>query len=504
MMKEKLTIRVPNSCVVQTPQLLAGAMVQSLGCTEGETWLEPCVGEGALLTALSSQGVKKANIVGLDVDGARRPTDRLGNVLRGTEFLKWSRSTELRFDKVIANPPYVAIERLQKTIRNAALEASLSEEIKITANGNAWYAFLCSAIHLLKRDGSLCFLLPAAWDFANYAMPLRKSIADYFSSVEVYRTAKPIFRAEGVQEGSILLVARGRRNPVKCEYNEANVFRQDLDSIDDLIKVLAEKRPYKGFLKPTDLCAPAIHALREQQHLGDLIRIRLGVVTGDSSYFLLKESRRKELQLPVTAVIPILSKAKHLVSSQISSAQWERLRDDDQRVWLFNPPPQTMTNRFVQSYLEFGRDGGCRLENHKVAIRKPWFRFSISEFGDAFVSGMSTRLPLLSFRMMPRLAATNTLYIASFADPLLEQRYRVGIAMSLLSSAVREQMESRGRQYAAGLLKFEPSDLLNLNVPAVRTVASDWSSYKRAVQALNEGNEARSREIADGAIKLRG
>ncbi len=213
MAEVKQSIRVPKSCVVQTPLLLASGMIKALGHHESDKWLEPCVGEGALLSALSRSGVKKNRIVGLDVDGVSRPNDRFGKILRGTEFLRWSLSTKLRFDKIVANPPYVAIERLQPAIRKAAVEASLSDEIRITANGNAWYAFLCAAIRLLKRDGSLCFLLPAAWEFANYAAPLRSSISDYFSTVEVYRTATPIFRAEKVQEGSILLIARGRRDP---------------------------------------------------------------------------------------------------------------------------------------------------------------------------------------------------------------------------------------------------------------------------------------------------
>ena len=203
MITARQSIDVPTSCVIQTPQLLANAMIQALGKTEGDKWLKPCVGKGALLKALSDFGISKRNIFGLDVDGLPQPNDRFGKILRGTEFLRWSLLTKLRFNKIVANPPYVAIERLHPSIRTAAVEASLSDEIKTTANGNAWYAFLCAAIRLLNKDGSLCFLLPAAWEYANYAAPLRNSILQYFSAVDVYRTATPIFRAERVQEGSV-------------------------------------------------------------------------------------------------------------------------------------------------------------------------------------------------------------------------------------------------------------------------------------------------------------
>jgi adenine-specific DNA-methyltransferase len=206
------SINVPNSCVVQTPLPLAHAMINALGNSKTDKWLEPCVGNGALLSALSDFGVRKNCITGLDVDAHSRPNDRFGNISRGTEFLRWSHTTKLRFDKIVANPPYVALERLDAAIRQAAIEASLSQTIKVTPNGNAWYAFLCASIRLLKTDGSLCFLLPAAWDYANYASPLRNAISRYFSSVQVFRTTTPIFRAECVQEGAIVLLAKGRRD----------------------------------------------------------------------------------------------------------------------------------------------------------------------------------------------------------------------------------------------------------------------------------------------------
>jgi hypothetical protein len=72
--------------------------------------------------------------------------------------------------------------------------------------------------------------------------------------------------------------------------------------------------------------------------------------------------------------------------------------------------------------------------------------------------------------------------------------------MSLLSSEVREQMEARGRPYAAGLLKHEPGDLLGLQIPAIGALVADWGAYRRAVQALSEGNEVGSKKIADGCF----
>jgi adenine-specific DNA-methyltransferase len=495
-------IGVPPSCVVQTPPLLASAMIRALGKNENDKWLEPCVGNGALLSALSNFGVRKNKIVGLDVDALPQPNDSFGKILRGTEFLRWSRLTKLRFDKIVANPPYVAIERLHSDIRKAAIDASLSDQIKITANGNAWYAFLCAGIRLLSKDGSLCFLLPAAWDYANYAAPLRNSILLYFSTVEVYRTSIPIFRAERVQEGAIVLLAKGRRDSTSGSSYGGVQERSEVFSIDDLVLALSlrSSKSQRRAKSDTPVATPAIRKFTERQPLGDLLNIRLGIVTGDSSYFLLSESRRRELRLPIAAVKPVLSRAKHLTSPCMTTAQWNSLKEADERVWLFNPDTRITANRFVQSYLRFGRSGGCKTQNHKVAIRTPWFRFPELNESDAFISGMSTWMPSLSFRAMPRLMATNTLYVVKFTDQVLKQRQRIGVAMSLLSSDVREQMRERGRPYAAGLLKHEPCDLLGLQVPKVGNIVADWSTYRRALRALKEGNEVQCSKIADSCL----
>ena len=185
------------------------------------------------------------------------------------------------------------------------------------------------------------------------------------------------------------------------------------------------------------------------------------------------------------------------MSPRMTAAQWNYLKEADERVWLFSPDARVTGNRFVRSYLQFGRNGGCKIENHKVSIRNPSFRFPDVRESDAFMSGMSTWMPSLSFRGMPNLAATNTLYVVNFTNQLLKERQRLGIAMSLLSSEVRDQMRESGHPYADGLLKHEPCDLLGLQVPKVGTLVAEWSTYRRALQALREGDEIRCRKIAD-------
>ena len=173
--------QVPESCVVFTPRPLADAILQALGDQPHATWLEPCVGGGVFLEALAAAKVTPSRIRGLDVATTSSPQDQLARTLRGEEFLRWSQSTTERFSRIIANPPYIALNRMPRSVQSSALTIVVPGTTRTVALGaNSWFAFLSASIALLRRRGSLAFLLPAAWEYADYAAPLRASIRQLF------------------------------------------------------------------------------------------------------------------------------------------------------------------------------------------------------------------------------------------------------------------------------------------------------------------------------------
>ena len=168
----------PVSCNVYTPQLLADALVAALEDTPTARWLEPCVGKGALLEAISRGGTEKQRIVGLDLALTPEPSDRLGRVKRSTEFLDWASRTTSRFDRIIANPPYISLRKLPTKVRTAALLHRTPAGDPVPAGSNCWYAFLCASLGLLRPSGSIGFVLPASFEYAEYASRLRKELPE--------------------------------------------------------------------------------------------------------------------------------------------------------------------------------------------------------------------------------------------------------------------------------------------------------------------------------------
>lgn len=481
---------VPPSCKVYTPDALAKAVINALGDEEGVRWLEPCAGHGAFLSALAMRGIPKSRITALDLEAAV-PT-HLGHARVSTniDFLQWATETRERFDRIICNPPYVSINRLASPLRDRATGEKYPDGTPIRATANYWCAFLCAALRVMRDGASLGFILPAAWEFARYAGPLRSSLPAFFGSFEVHRCLKPLF--DEVQEGSVVLIGRGYGRPYRGS------TRHEHRTPDALRQALSVSRIHRV---QTGVCLAAVGCTGRRRvevvRLSDVVDVRIGGVTGDARYFLLTDKVRRELKLPRSTLRPVLSKARHLCAAEMNVERWRRLLQCGERVWLFSPSPAVCALPAVRRYLELSRqDGGCDRKRFKIAGRRYWWETPMPTEVQGFMSGMGRTGPWICLSTMPKLSATNTLYVVTFKRvSTLEER--AAWALALITTDVRSQLASRRRLYADGLAKHEPGDLqdLQLTVPAVRPGAREV--YIRCIERLLASDFAGASAIAD-------
>jgi hypothetical protein len=462
-------------------------MVMALGDRPGDTWLEPCVGRDVFLYALAKVGVQPHRITAIDLDPERSPDDVLAKTYRSTDFIAWALQTHHRFDRIIGNPPYVALRRLPPLLRDAALSVPGPEGKPIGIGSNYWHAFFCASLKLLHPGGGISFILPAAWDFATYASALRNYVNGHFSRIEIHRTHKPMFA--GVQDGCIVILADG--------YGAANdtSLRFEHDTLEALISTLQKCRVRPALSWSHQ--RPVQPILTKDIHVSDILEIRLGGVTGDADFFLLTETERRARTLPIGCLRPVLSKARHLVSAEISKPVWNDLCRANERVWLFYPSSHVLGNHAVQRYLQLDAVcGGCHRERYKIKKREPWYQTPLPHRVDGFISGMSRFGPWISLNTMAQLTATNTLYTVQFRKPqTLEQK--AAWALSFLTSYTQQAMKPLSRVYADGLVKYEPGDLLSLPLLVPRGVRRARVFYAKAVRLLLQGNCREAQEIAD-------
>jgi hypothetical protein len=343
-------------------------------------------------------------------------------------------------------------------------------------------------MRVLEENGSLSFVLPAAWEYALYAKDVRQAVLDNFEHVNVHRCFEPLFPP--VREGRVVLVAKGyRKKPLSA-------MRVDHRTSELLISALR-----LGNSKPTDLYnQPSKRADVSHIPFSDLYNITIGCVTGDAHYFLLTESERLANKLPVEAMRPVLSKARHLRRARITKADWESLLDADERVWLFNPDRKHMRYKTVRAYIELG-ERICNLDAYKLKNRDPWYRVRDIRYATAFLSGMTKLGPWMSFRSMRGLAATNTLYLLT-AKTVLSAEEHSAWALSLLSAPCRQQFKDLARRYPDGLPKLEPHDLYSFRLPPPIKTIGAVQKYRVAVDHLISGRTADAAAIADAFVGL--
>jgi hypothetical protein len=462
-------------------------MVRALGDEPSAAWLEPSHGRGVFVESLAHLGVPKERIVAIELDPKTIPSDGLAATRRGVDFLRWSSSTSLRFDRIVGNPPFVPIKWLPSSLQRSAAIIPDVDGRPIGRGANTWYAFVLASMRLLKPGGSIALVLPSAAEFADYSSAIRKEVQGAFGALEMYRCQRPLF--EDVQEGTVVAIAR------QYGSHPCMVRRHAFETPAKLIEGLSRCRNSTGHRCP----APAVKAVPEATLLGSVAKIHLGGVTGDAAYFLMTEQERCDRELPITAVRPVVSRAKHLRTGVINEEAWNVLKDAGERVWLFRPSRQATQHPKVKQYLHLRLDnGGCNREAYKVAIRDPWYFTRTPKSPDAFWSGMSQHGPWFCINDMQRLNATNTLYVVTF-ESRDRQRW-FAWALAILSRVVQRQMRRAGRRYADGLIKYEPGALKSIKLPPTQTNKDVESLYMAAVRALLSGDRAEATQIADSIL----
>jgi adenine-specific DNA-methyltransferase len=191
-----------------------------------------------------------------------------------------------------------------------------------------------------------------------------------------------------------------------------------------------------------------------------------------------------------------LSKARHLRFAPFGKQHWRELRQSGERIWLLNPTSDLIRRSApVRSYLYLPLEsGGCNRQAYKVRDRKPWYRTPLLTHADAFISGMSQQGPWLCINEMPELRATNTLYVVNFLRRD-EQRYMWSLA--LLTSIAQRQIRGIARHYADGLIKYEPGELAEVEIPTLKPDVDHRLLYEQAVVALLANDLPLAKEIAD-------
>ncbi|CAN5476108.1 class I SAM-dependent methyltransferase [soil metagenome] len=488
MMIKSSKLTAPEDCKVFTPVALANAMAGVLADGPAMRWLEPCVGKGVFLDALANAGVERNRITAVELDH-HDISAKCGEYHPGTDFLGWSLETNARFDRIIGNPPFLKLHRAHEAVIQAALRVKQPDGRAVPLKSNCWYAFLCACLRLLNPGGGLCLILPAGWEYADYANDLRQRLPRLFERFEIVRGAMPFF--PGILDGCIVLIAKGFGH----DHNAS--CRIEFPTLDEVVNYLESPNASPAVRREPNHNSSIAFKNSKLVPFGNIARVRIGAVSGDAPYFLMSETRRVELGISTLYARPVLTRARHLKGPEITDVQWASLREQDERVWLFWPRTRRgIRPKAIVNYLAAGVAKKVH-EGYKTGNREKWFLTPMNPPADGFMSGMTSHGPWLCLNRADDLTATNTLYTVHFHLPL-RRREKAAWAIALVCSTTADQHESVGRSYSKGLLKFEPQDVMDLCVPTpVDMTEIAVTVYRDVVRRLLEGDVCGAREAAE-------
>jgi adenine-specific DNA-methyltransferase len=298
-------------------------------------------------------------------------------------------------DAVIGNPPFVRYQEHRGETRRRSISASLAQGVRLSGLASSWAGAVVHACGFLKPSGRLAMVLPAELLTVQYAEPVRRWLRRRFSGVTLVMFEQLQF--EDALEKVVLVLAHGSGG---CEsFNLKYVHgTEELNSLSfgDGVSVTPASEG-----KWTDLVLPLEHRRLYRQvvedrfvQLGSYGAPTLGGVTGANDFFALSEPTRLKYGLSQGDLLPICPPgSRHLKGTVFGTAQWRKLKEAGERVWLFQPATDDASPE-LDAYIEHGLASGVNLA-YKCQIRSPWWRPPAVAPPDLFFTYMSHRYPRL-------------------------------------------------------------------------------------------------------------
>lgn len=375
-------------------------------------------------------------------------------------------------DAVVGNPPFIRYQEHVGDSRRMSVEAAFKQGVRLSGLASSWAASLAHSAGFLKPDGRLAMVLPAELLTVGYAEPIRTWLRSRFERVNLVMFERLQF--QDALADVVLLLAEGRGG---CD----SFSLWHVETAEDLAKI----RPYMQLNvtppssgKWTDILIPkAARGLYREvtsqsfTTLSDYGTSELGIVTGANNFFAISEATRLEYGLLETQLVPISPPGtRHLKGATFTAAQWNQLRDTGERVWLFRPSPDDVSES-RRTYTALGESLGVD-KAYKCQIRTPWWRPPLSRAPDLFFTYMSHNYPRL-IANTAKAAFLNSMHgvrLKSDAPKIAT----AALPFMCLNSVTMLGAEINGRSYGGGILKMEPREAASLPLPNTDVMERAW------------------------------
>jgi hypothetical protein len=421
----------------------------------------------------------KQNIYGCDIDPLAfdflkkvlgEPIDEQKFILE--DFMKLWPNVHWKnnFNASIGNPPYISSHNLSVSDKQNYLSRWKKIGIQINNKASLWAHFLIHTTTFIAPNGRLAWVLPGALLQADYAVNVRNYLSMVFENTICILMEERFFLQEGTEEETVILLAKNKTaqtdpQPI-CFANAKNL---------DELKYIIDKwdnnkwsgqyvtaRP--AYLYSTSNALKLYESINESNRtksLGDLVKITLGIVTGNNAFFVINESTRKQYKINTCYIRNILPRIKQAKGLNYSKEDHNLAIKSNFPCHLIHTKKVRKNSPLIQYLNLLSKED---ISNNKTFCKRThWFAPDDSLNSDAFLSVMNHYGPKMVLNDA-NVTCTNTIYRAYFFDKNLSYFDKKLIAISLLTTFSQLSAEFTGRRYGSGVLKHEPSEMRKIKL----------------------------------------
>ncbi|MGE2735271.1 Eco57I restriction-modification methylase domain-containing protein [Mycolicibacterium vaccae] len=380
---------------------------------------------------------------------------------------------EHRRNLIIANPPYVRFQKLDQE-RARAWRESCRRLLGVPVDARSdLYVYFVLASQIWMSPGAIAaWLLPTEFMFTNYGEALRNYLVDQVTlkQIHVYGPASKFANARVSSCMVVFENSRPRPNDEVLLTSLGGASSPGISKVSSR-RVLSGQPRWDGLFGHADGARPAEVPLKR------LFTIRRGVATGANKIFVLDHAAVERLEIPRKWRKPVLPKA-HLLKTSIIESDANGNPSNVAFGWLIDcaapiEEVASLSPRFAEYLGEVQR---AAERSFLVRRRRPFYRQESNRPARYLFTYMARpRAGVDRFRLNRSSAVALNNYLCLHPlDPLecwlAQAAGNDELLLKALNASVRESV-GVGREYADGLVKFEPS---NLGEVGLRDVPEDF------------------------------
>jgi hypothetical protein len=472
-----------------TPPILAEQLLEAtkryLQPTASVSFLDPALGTGAFYSAaLSTFGPSRLRrAIGFEIDNSFQEAATTlwrqhGLDVRHEDFLLADPpSDNRRADVLVCNPPYVRHHHVGATLKQDYRARALAHSgVRLSGLAGLYTYFMVAAERWLAPSGVAAWLVPSEFMDVNYGSAVKEYLSDRYTILRIHRFAPDDVQFADALVSSVVVWLKNvrPRRGHEVHLTTGGTLTSPTQSS------TRSQRQFTRSARWTQLFSSSTEQPAAILTLGDLFSIKRGLATGANNFFLLDTDRVNELQLPSSALTPVLPPPRRLEADEVFA---------DKRGHPILPAPTFLLDvrapladlaREAPSVAEYLRGGASPFAaRYLCQSRRPWYAQEVRSPAPLLCTymGRSTdggKLPFRFIRNHSCATATNVYLLlypkppvqrALRDDPELIDRIWNGLRTLTLSDFTRQS-----RVYGGGLHKLEPRELAALDIGRIASL----------------------------------